>query len=321
MRLYLEVSVWSHHSEPYRPVGHSRVIVIYFRCCQTVPTHRVTVLLGSRLPSGGSVSSSLLQLTLLPTAWTPCALDRSSVQLQPLVEASSPGQAWESLGSEADSRSSISTRRPGSRGMPTPGATIVLRLDLTSAAPPPPVIPYLHHGASRGRWRRARGSKNDLSGLEWMVSLALPPLNNKQSSSGHLRDIQHRFSKSVPLCHGPGAHSPFDWRDVWVHPNVSSSYKQAQYCVLKKNKKVGGRVNYLKRFTSLLGGSTLPLSRTLKVNPGCWAVTEPESHCHTYKEVKKRVYSQTFCNSFAALQKVSLCVWRSRRSPQTSLNF
>ena len=113
-------------------------------------THRVTVLLGSRLASGGSVSSSLLQLTRLPTAWTLCALDRSSVQLQPLEEASSPGQAWESFGPEAHSSSSISTRRPGSRGMPTPGADIVLRLDLTSAAPPPPVIPYLHHEACRG---------------------------------------------------------------------------------------------------------------------------------------------------------------------------
>lgn len=138
--------------DPITQCPGCRVILIDLRCCQTAETHRVTVLLGSRLLSGGSVSSALLQLTLLPTAWTPpCALGRSSVQLQPLVEASNPGQAPESVGPAADSRSSISTRRPGSRGMPTPGANIVLRLDLTSAAPPPPVIPYLHHGASRGR--------------------------------------------------------------------------------------------------------------------------------------------------------------------------
>lgn len=124
-----------------------------------VQTHRVTVLLGSRLASGASDSSPLLQLTLLPAVWMPCALDLSSAQLQPLVVASSPGQAWESLGSQADRRSSISTRRPGSGGMPTPGANIVLRLDLTSAAPPPPVIPYLHHEASRGGVEEDKGEE------------------------------------------------------------------------------------------------------------------------------------------------------------------
>lgn len=53
---------------------------------------------------------------------------------------------------------------------------------------------------------------------------------------------------------------------------MSSSKRLQQLqtgAVLCLKKKVGGRVNYLKRFTSLLGGSTLPLSRTLKVNPGC----------------------------------------------------
>lgn len=168
------------HSVAHRPVGHSRVTAIYFKCCYIVSTHRITVLLGSKLPSGGSVNSSL-QMIFLPTAWTACALDRSSMQLQPLVEASKPGQSWESLGSEADSRSSISTRRPGSRGMPTPGANIVLRLDLTSAAPPPPVIPYLHHGACRGRWRgRKRNQK--LNGL-----LGVHPLSNKKASSGSMQ--------------------------------------------------------------------------------------------------------------------------------------
>lgn len=132
-----------------QPYDNNTLLIRPFECysdAQSVPTHRVTVLLGSKPGSGSSVSSPLLQLTLIPTAWTLCSLGRSSAQLQPLVEASSPGQAWESLGN----RSSISTRRPGSRGMPTPGANIVLRLDLTSAAPQPPVIPYLHHGAFSG---------------------------------------------------------------------------------------------------------------------------------------------------------------------------
>lgn len=137
------------------------------RDCQVFPTHRVTVLLGSRLASGISVNSSLLQLTLLPTACTPCALDRSSVQLQPLVEASSPGQAAVIRGSAAhNSRSSIRTRRPGGRGMPN----IVFRLDLTSAAPPPPVIPYLHHEASRGRRGGQRAREMLVPVLnEWFV--------------------------------------------------------------------------------------------------------------------------------------------------------
>lgn len=135
--------------QPVMPVLSGLVAQLTLRHIKPQKTHRVTVLLGSRLPSGGSVSSSLLQVTLLPRAWaTPCALGRSSAQLQPPVEASRPGQAPEVAGPAWDSRSSISTRSPGSRGMPTPGATIVLRLDVTSAAPPPPVIPYLHHGAS-----------------------------------------------------------------------------------------------------------------------------------------------------------------------------
>lgn len=115
---------------------------------QTFTTHRLTVPSGSRLALGGSKRSSLLQRTLLPTAWTPCALDRSSVQLQALEEASNPGQRWESLGSVVhSSKSSINTRRPDSREMPKPSAYIVLWLNLTSAASPPPVIPYLYHGA------------------------------------------------------------------------------------------------------------------------------------------------------------------------------
>lgn len=106
-------------------------------------TYRVTVLLGSRLGSGGSDRSSLLQLTLLPTAWTPWLLERSSVQLQPPVDAMGPGQTTCARpGSKGNTnRSSISTRRAG---MPH----IVLGLDVTSAAPPPPVIiPYLQPGA------------------------------------------------------------------------------------------------------------------------------------------------------------------------------
>lgn len=114
-------------------------------------THRLTVPSGSRLASGGSNRSSLLQLTLLPTAWTPCALDRSSVQLQALEEASNPGQGSETLGSVAHiSKSSISTRRTHRREVPKLGAYIVLRPKLTSAASPPPVIPYLHNGAPSG---------------------------------------------------------------------------------------------------------------------------------------------------------------------------
>lgn len=105
-------------------------------------TYRLTVLLGNKLAAGSSSSSSLLQLTFLPSFWTLCGLIFSSLQLQPLL------QIW--LGSEADSRSSISTRRPGNSRMPTPGATIVPRLGLTSAAPPPPVIPYLHPDTLRG---------------------------------------------------------------------------------------------------------------------------------------------------------------------------
>lgn len=125
--------------------------------CQTFTTHRLTIPSGSRLASGGSNRSSLLQLTLLPTAWTPCALDRSSVQLQALEEGSNPGQGWESLGSVVhSSNSSINTRRPDSIEMTKPGAYIVLWLNLTSAASPPPVIPYLYHGAASGALSRTR---------------------------------------------------------------------------------------------------------------------------------------------------------------------
>lgn len=75
--------------------------------------------------------------------------------------------------------------------------------------------------------------------------------------------------------------------------------------------KVGGRINYLERFTSLsgyLGVSTSPLSATLKVNPEVdenhgWAAT----HCHLYEEVKKKVYSQTFASCFAALKTFPQC--------------
>lgn len=85
--------------------------------CRTFTTHRLTVPSGSRLASGGSNRSSLLQLTLLPTAWTPCALDRSSLQLQALKEASNAGQGWESFDSVAHNsrKSSVSTRRSDSK--------------------------------------------------------------------------------------------------------------------------------------------------------------------------------------------------------------
>lgn len=139
-----------------------------------VSTYRVTVLLGNKLKSGSSTSSSLLQLTLLPTDWGLCALGRSSVQLQPLVEASGPGQTWTSPAPEADSRSSISTRRPGSRGMPAAGATIVLRLDLTSAAPPPPVIPYLHHeDLGWSLWKGRMKKHAELQLNKWMKGESL----------------------------------------------------------------------------------------------------------------------------------------------------
>lgn len=125
--------------------------------CRTFSTHRLTVPSGSRLASGGSNRSSLLQLTLLPTAWTPCALDRSSLQLQALKEASKAGQGWESFDSVAhNSKSSVSARRSDSKQMPNPGAFIVLRLNFTSAASPPPVIPYLYRGAPSGALSRAR---------------------------------------------------------------------------------------------------------------------------------------------------------------------
>lgn len=185
----------------------------------------MTVLLGSRLASGGSVSSFLLQLTLLPTAWTPCALERSSLQLQPLVEASSPGQAWENVGSDAESRSSISTRRPGSSEMPTPGANIVLRLGLTSAAPPPPVIPYLHHEASRECKGGSRSRRIFRVFNEWQTCRSSPSTVNT-----HHPVIPEIFStvnfQSVLLCHGsPGAQLPLLQT---VHKSKRRSYEYIQ---------------------------------------------------------------------------------------------
>lgn len=179
------------------------------RDCQVFPTHRVTVLLGSRLASGISVNSSLLQLTLLPTACTPCALDRSSVQLQPLVEASRPGQASVIRGSAAhNSRSSIRTRRPGGRGMPN----IVFRLDLTSAAPPPPVIPYLHHEASRWRWEAQKATEIIVLVLnEWFV----------QQWTISIRSAQ---IYPVPLCHDSGAQLHLTG-GMWVHPSLRQRQK------------------------------------------------------------------------------------------------
>lgn len=97
----------------YANAGNTFVDLMPQTGCRTFTTHRLTVPSGSRLASGGSNRSSLLQLTLLPTAWTPCALDRSSLQLQALKEASNAGQGWESFDSVAhnSSKSSVSTRR------------------------------------------------------------------------------------------------------------------------------------------------------------------------------------------------------------------
>lgn len=132
------ILVWT-HMRPRPHLLRQSLDQIYFNFKFTVlsgkkyacMTYKVTVWLGSRPDSGVSESSSLPQLTLFRTVWVEWALERSSVQLQPLMM--SPEQAWVSLDSEADNRTSISNRRPRS-GMPTPGTTIVL-ISLTSAVP------------------------------------------------------------------------------------------------------------------------------------------------------------------------------------------
>lgn len=225
-----------------QPYDNNTLLIRQFECysdAQSVPTHRVTVLLGSKPGSGSSVSSPLLQLTLIPTAWTLCSLGRSSAQLQPLVEASSPGQAWLSLGN----RSSISTRRPSSRGMPTPGANIVLRLDLTSAAPQPPIIPYLHHGAFSGC--NVDEKKVVITTIIIIKSAFRPWMNGKVKGSAQqwtlaIRSFQKYsapliFSPSVPLCHGsPGAQLPLV-QTLLINPRDVSPSKRPQQLEKKRS--------------------------------------------------------------------------------------
>lgn len=153
--------------------------------------------------------------------------------------------------------------------MPTPGANIVLRLDLTSAAPQPPVIPYLHHGAFSGC---NVGEKKVV--ITIIIKSAFGPwMNGKVKGSAQqwtlaIRSFQKYsapliFFPSVPLCHGsPGAQLPLV-QTLLINPKDVSLSKRPQQ--LKK------AIQYVsKKLMAVLitfrevGVSRLPLSRPLQ---------------------------------------------------------
>lgn len=155
--------------------------------------------------------------------------------------------------------------------MPTPGANIVLRLDLTSAAPQPPIIPYLHHGAFSGC---NVGEKKVVITTTIIKSAFRPWMNGKVKGSAQQWTLVIRsFQKySAPLIFFPKC-PVMSWQPGRTTPSGPNAFNKSKRCVtLQTSTTVRKKaIQYVsKKLMAVLitfremGVSRLPLSRLLQ---------------------------------------------------------